>query len=108
MTEDPTKAYAGFQGHVGRIHSTSTPAWPVRPTAPDGAPNILVMLCDDHRDHAAAKPTPSRNKPIHTARSQRMWDTSSRSLRADSMLAGVMFLPPDVMMMSFFRPVMDK
>ena len=47
MTEDSTQAYAGFKGHVGRIHSTSTPAWPGRPTAPDGAPNILVMLCDD-------------------------------------------------------------
>ncbi|MEE2768228.1 MAG: arylsulfatase [Actinomycetota bacterium] len=47
MSEDPTQAYAGFKGHVGRIHSTSTPAWPDRPTAPDGAPNILVMLCDD-------------------------------------------------------------
>ena len=45
--EDPTRAYAGFKGRVGRIHSTSTPAWPDRPTAPDGAPNILVMLCDD-------------------------------------------------------------
>jgi len=46
-SEDPTRAYAGFKGRVGRIHSTSTPAWPDRPTAPDGAPNILVMLCDD-------------------------------------------------------------
>ena len=46
-SEDLTQAYAGFKGHVGRIHSTSTPAWPYRPIAPDGAPNILVMLCDD-------------------------------------------------------------
>lgn len=44
---DPTQAYAGFEGHVGRIHSTSSPAWPDRPTAPDGSPNILVMVCDD-------------------------------------------------------------
>ncbi len=44
---DPTLPYAGFDGTVGRIFSTSEPSWPARPTAPAGAPNIIVMLADD-------------------------------------------------------------
>ncbi len=44
---DPTAAYAGFGGTVGKIFSTSEPYWPVRPTAPTGAPNVIVMLADD-------------------------------------------------------------
>lgn len=44
---DPTAAYAGFGGNVGRIFSTSEPSWPPMPTAPDKAPNIIVMLADD-------------------------------------------------------------
>ena len=44
---DPTEAYAGFGGEIGRIMSTSTPDWPQPPTAPDGAPNVLVVLVDD-------------------------------------------------------------
>ncbi|MXW60953.1 MAG: arylsulfatase [Acidimicrobiaceae bacterium] len=44
---DSTAPYAGFEGQVGRIFSTSKPAWPPRPTAPEGAPNIIVMLADD-------------------------------------------------------------
>ena len=44
---DPTVAYAGFTGEVGRIMSTSTPAWTRPPTAPDSAPNVLVVLVDD-------------------------------------------------------------
>ncbi len=47
MTEDPTTAYAGFGGTVGKIFSTSTPDWPPPPTAPEGAPNVIVMLADD-------------------------------------------------------------
>ena len=42
-----TAAYAGFTGEVGRIMSTSTPAWPRPPIAPTGAPNVLVVLVDD-------------------------------------------------------------
>ena len=42
-----TAAYAGFTGEVGRIMSTSTPAWPRPPIAPSGAPNVLVVLVDD-------------------------------------------------------------
>ena len=44
---DSTAPYAGFEGEVGRIFSTSKPAWPQRPTARQGAPNIIVMLADD-------------------------------------------------------------
>ncbi|GIT47082.1 MAG: hypothetical protein Ct9H300mP12_16670 [Acidimicrobiales bacterium] len=33
-----TAAYAGFTGEVGRIMSTSTPAWPRPPIAPMGHP----------------------------------------------------------------------
>jgi arylsulfatase A-like enzyme len=44
---DPTAAYAGFEGSVGRIFSTSEPSWPAPPKAPEKAPNIIVMLADD-------------------------------------------------------------
>ena len=44
---DPTVAYAGFEGSVGRIFSTSEPHWPAPPKAPEKAPNIIVMLADD-------------------------------------------------------------
>jgi arylsulfatase len=40
-------AYEGFKGEVGRIMSTSTPAWTRPPAASDGAPNVLVVLVDD-------------------------------------------------------------
>lgn len=39
--------YEGFPGRVGRTFATSEPAWPARRTAPDGAPNIVVVLVDD-------------------------------------------------------------
>ena len=44
---DPTEAYAGFDGHIGRTSTGSQPDWPHRPQAPKDAPNIIVMLCDD-------------------------------------------------------------
>ncbi|MYJ29212.1 MAG: hypothetical protein F4072_04395 [Acidimicrobiaceae bacterium] len=44
---DPTAPYAGFEGTVGRIFSTSEPHWPQPPTAPEGAPNVIVMMADD-------------------------------------------------------------
>lgn len=44
---DATAPYAGFQGSVGRIFSTSTSWWPPPPTPPDGAPNVIVVLADD-------------------------------------------------------------
>ncbi|MDG2427088.1 MAG: arylsulfatase [Acidimicrobiales bacterium] len=46
-SSDPTAAYIGFTGEVGRIMSTSTPAWTQPPAAPDGAPNVLIVLVDD-------------------------------------------------------------
>jgi arylsulfatase len=46
-SDDPTAPYAGFGGTVGKIFSTSEPDWPRQPTAPNGAPNIIVMLADD-------------------------------------------------------------
>ena len=42
-----TGTYAGFEGQVGRTFAGSQGAWPARPTPPDGAPNVIVMLADD-------------------------------------------------------------
>ncbi|MER5953133.1 arylsulfatase [Streptomyces sp. NPDC001893] len=39
--------YDGFPGRVGRTFADSEPAWPPRRTAPDRAPNIVVVLVDD-------------------------------------------------------------
>lgn len=39
--------YPGFDGKVGKIFATSESSWPSRPTAPDGAPNIVIVLADD-------------------------------------------------------------
>ena len=36
-----------FRGRIGRTIAESTPHWPQLPTAPDGAPNVLVILFDD-------------------------------------------------------------
>lgn len=48
MSENhPTGTYPGFGGTVGRVFATSEPWWPERPVAPEGAPNIVVILCDD-------------------------------------------------------------
>ena len=44
---DPAAPYAGFEGTVGKIFSTSEPHWPQPPTAPPGAPNVIVMMADD-------------------------------------------------------------
>ncbi|HUA55280.1 MAG TPA: arylsulfatase [Candidatus Sulfotelmatobacter sp.] len=38
---------SAFQGRIGRTIAESTPHWPAEPTAPAGAPNILVVLFDD-------------------------------------------------------------
>ena len=45
--DDPAAAYSGFEGEVGRIFSTSKPHWPRPPTAPEGAPNVIVVMADD-------------------------------------------------------------
>ena len=36
-----------FPGVIGRTLETSTPAWPSRPTPPDGAPNVVIIVLDD-------------------------------------------------------------
>ncbi|MEZ5383525.1 MAG: arylsulfatase [Microthrixaceae bacterium] len=39
--------YAGFQGRVGRTVAGSESWWPPEPTAPEGAPNVVVVMADD-------------------------------------------------------------
>lgn len=36
-----------FPGNVGRTLETSTPAWPARPSAAPGAPNVVMIVLDD-------------------------------------------------------------
>ena len=36
-----------FEGVIGRTYDDSTPWWPPLPAAPDGAPNVVVVLLDD-------------------------------------------------------------
>ncbi|MEX1218065.1 MAG: arylsulfatase [Acidimicrobiales bacterium] len=47
MSSGSSDGYAGFGGNVGRVFATSEPWWPDRPTAPEGAPNVVIILCDD-------------------------------------------------------------
>ncbi len=44
---DDTAPYAGFGGEIGTTVARSQPDWPDRPTAPTGAPNIVVIMADD-------------------------------------------------------------
>jgi arylsulfatase A-like enzyme len=44
---DQSHTYPGFGGKVGRVFATSESWWPERPAAPEGAPNIVVILVDD-------------------------------------------------------------
>ncbi|HEX5613515.1 MAG TPA: arylsulfatase [Acidimicrobiia bacterium] len=44
---DGTEAYAGFQGRVGRTFAGSEGWWPPRAVAPEGAPNVVIVLVDD-------------------------------------------------------------
>lgn len=41
------RGYQDFGGSVGRTTADSTPEWSYPPTAPEGAPNIVVVLVDD-------------------------------------------------------------
>ena len=41
------RAYSGFEGEIGLTHSTSSPSWPQRNEPHEGAPNVLIVLCDD-------------------------------------------------------------
>lgn len=46
----PSTASSGeddFRGKIGRVANDSKPDWPRRPTAPRGAPNVLLILLDD-------------------------------------------------------------
>jgi len=36
-----------FPGVIGRSQADSVPAWPVPPRAPEGAPNVLIIVLDD-------------------------------------------------------------
>lgn len=49
MAESPLLYPSGqpFPGTIGRTLETSTPAWPARPVAPQGAPNVMVIVLDD-------------------------------------------------------------
>ncbi len=42
-----SRAYEGFSGRVGRTVAGSDPDHQTPPIAPDGAPNVIVMLVDD-------------------------------------------------------------
>ena len=41
------REYPGFPGTVGRTFAGSEGWWPPRPSAPVGAPNIVIMMADD-------------------------------------------------------------
>jgi arylsulfatase A-like enzyme len=47
MKPDSNGAYERFQGKVGETFAQSQPWWPPRRTAPDGAPNIVIVVADD-------------------------------------------------------------
>lgn len=37
----------GFKGEINTTWLNSTPYWPQRPTAPKGAPNVVLIMTDD-------------------------------------------------------------
>ena len=41
------EAYRNFEGRVGRTFAGSEGWWPDRAEAPPGAPNVVLMMCDD-------------------------------------------------------------
>ncbi len=47
MSTPEHRGYEHFEGRVGEFVSDSVPWWPARPTAREGAPNVIVMLVDD-------------------------------------------------------------
>ena len=47
MGEQQHRAYAGFEGRIGRTMAGSDPSWTPRPEPTDGAPNIIFVLVDD-------------------------------------------------------------
>ena len=44
-SDDPRMA--GFKGKISKNYADSKEDWPTRPKAPDGSPNVLVILLDD-------------------------------------------------------------
>ena len=47
LADDPLAPYANHRGSVGRVFASSEPWWPEPRRARAGAPNIVVMMCDD-------------------------------------------------------------
>jgi len=43
--DDPRMA--GFKGKIDKTYANSKEDWPMRPKAPAGAPNVLIILLDD-------------------------------------------------------------
>ncbi|MCJ0903694.1 arylsulfatase [Rhodococcus sp. ARC_M6] len=41
------RAYQDFRGRIGRTLAESESWWPERATSPAGAPNVVVVMCDD-------------------------------------------------------------
>lgn len=46
-TDHPAGPYEGFGGRLGNTFAGSEGWWPPRPTAPEGAPNVVIVLVDD-------------------------------------------------------------
>lgn len=44
---EPFVAYQGFGGEVATTFAEAKPSWPQRRTAPEAAPNVVVILADD-------------------------------------------------------------
>jgi len=44
---DYARGYEDFDGRVERTIGESRPSWPAEPTAPEGSPNVIIMLVDD-------------------------------------------------------------
>ena len=44
--DQQARAYEGFKGKVSHTYADSEPWWPERPEAPEGAPNILIVLME--------------------------------------------------------------
>jgi arylsulfatase len=41
------RGYEGFPGRIGQTFADSQPAWRREPRAPDGTPNVVIVLLDD-------------------------------------------------------------
>lgn len=75
------RGYERFPGRIGRTVRESTPAWPRERRAPDGSPNIVVILIDDmgYSDIAAFGseiPTPNLDRLAATGLSLANYHTT--------------------------------